>query len=54
MATYNVIIKDCKTGAERKVDEIKAANQIEAKKAALPKWFTHVDMTVEHLMVVRK
>ena len=54
MTTYNVIIKDAKTGAEKIVDEVKARNQVEAKKAVFPKWFGKIDMTVEHLMVVRK
>lgn len=54
MTTYSVIIKDAKTGAEKIVDEIRAKNQVEAKKAAFPKWFGRIDMTAEHLMVVRK
>lgn len=54
MANYSVIIKDSKTGFERKVDEIRAENQIEAKKTAVRKWFTSVNMMVEQLMVVRQ
>ena len=54
MAKYNVIIKNAKTGEERIVDEIMAASQVEAKKAVVAKWFTQVNMVVEHLMVVRQ
>ena len=54
MATYNVIIKQARTGEERIVDVIKANNQVEAKKITVRKWFTSVNMMEELLMVVRK
>ena len=52
-AKYNVIAKDAKTGAERILGEIRAAGQIEAKKAAVRQYFTQINMIAEHLLVVR-
>ena len=54
MANYSVIIRNGKTGIERKVDEIKAENQKEASKTAIRKWFTEMNMIVEQLIVVRQ
>ena len=54
MASYYVIIRNPKTGEEKRIGEVKAKNQREAKKAVFPIWFGKVDMTTEQIMVVRK
>lgn len=53
MTKYNVIAKEAKTGAERILGELKAENQVDAKKQAIRTYFTQINMVVEHLMVVR-
>ena len=53
MTKYTVIAKEAKTGAERTLGELKAENQIDAKKQAVRAYFTEINMIKEHLMVVR-
>lgn len=53
MTKYDVIVKDTKSGTKRKIGELIAENQIDAKKQAVQKYFTQINMIIEHLMVVR-
>ena len=54
MAKYDIIKKIVKTGEESILDTIEAADQIEAKKIAVQKFFNSINWIYEQVYVKRR